>query len=126
MEVHLTMIAALDDPDQRSSGYQRQLTQFADSLTSNGMDFSAARSLRMTEAAPVVYGGAFTVQVLPALVPVVCTLLGAWLRGRYDRRVRLKVGDIEAEAQTVEDVEKLLRRAQELQKGDQPEVIRQP
>jgi hypothetical protein len=39
------------------------------------------------------------------------------------RKVRLKIGDIEAEAQTVKEVEKLLARAQEMQRSNQPKVI---
>jgi len=39
---------------------------------------------------------------------------------RYGRKVRLKIGEIEAEAQTREEVEKLLARAQEIQQRNQP------
>ena len=38
-------------------------------------------------------------------LPALAGILGAWLHARYGRRVRLKIGDIEAGAQTTEEVE---------------------
>jgi hypothetical protein len=51
--------------------------------------------------------------VVASLAPVLGGLIGAWLQAKYRRKVRLKIGEIEAEAQTVEEVEKLFRRAEE-------------
>lgn len=53
-------------------------------------------------------------------------IIGAWLTAKYGRKVRLKVGEIEAEAHTPEEVEKLLARAQEIQQRNQPKVIHEP
>ena len=36
---------------------------------------------------------------------------GAWAQARFGRKVRLKVGDIEAEASTAEEIERLLANA---------------
>jgi hypothetical protein len=63
-----------------------------------------------------------------AVVPALCAALGAWLGSRNGRKVRIKIGDIEAEAQTREDVEALLARAQEIQqqiaqRNQAPKVI---
>jgi hypothetical protein len=41
-------------------------------------------------------------------------------------RFALKIGDIEAEAQTAEEVEKLLDKAHEIQQRSQPKVIHEP
>jgi hypothetical protein len=65
---------------------------------------------------------------LPALSAAAGTALGAWLGARSGRRVRVKIGDIEAEAHTREEVETLLARAQEIQqqiaqRNQQPKVI---
>jgi hypothetical protein len=72
--------------------------------------------------------GAFGLPLAIAAVPAFCTALGAWLGSRNGRKVRLKIGDIEAEAQTREDVEALLARAQEIQqqiaqRNQQPKLI---
>ena len=48
---------------------------------------------------------------------------GAWLHAGYGRKVRLKLGDIEAEGQTIDDVNALLRRAVEVQQANQPKLI---
>jgi len=65
---------------------------------------------------------------VPLILPYVTVLaaplgaaLGVWLKERYGRKVRLKVGDIEAEAGTTEEIEKLLARAQELQASQRTE-----
>ena len=70
-------------------------------------------------------GQAFAM-VLPyvtALATPLAAALGAWLKERYGRKVRLKVGDVEAEASTAEEVEKLLAKAQELKRMDEPNRI---
>jgi hypothetical protein len=41
--------------------------------------------------------------------------LGAWLKGRYGRKARVKIGDVEAEAQTIKEVGALLAKIQEFQ-----------
>ena len=58
------------------------------------------------------------------VITPLATALGVWLHAHYGRKVRLKVGDIEAEAQTREEVEKLLVRAEEIQQRNQaPKII---
>ena len=47
---------------------------------------------------------------------LVGVIVGAWLHAKYVRKVRLKVGDIEAEAQTVKQVRNLLALADEFQR----------
>lgn len=52
------------------------------------------------------------------------TVIGAWLHARFGRKVRLKIGDIEAESQTVDEVKKLIAYAMETQQVNQPKVIK--
>lgn len=63
------------------------------------------------------------VKFTATLGPMLGTAIGAWLHARYGRKVRLKIGEIEAEAQTVEEVETLLARAQEIQQRNQPPKV---
>jgi hypothetical protein len=65
--------------------------------------------------------GEFLLKLIPMIGPIVGTATGAWLHARYGRKVRLKVGDIEAEAQTREEVETLLEKAQEIQQRNEPQ-----
>jgi hypothetical protein len=53
--------------------------------------------------------------LVPTAGPVLGTILGAWLQGRYGRKVRVKSGDVEVEAQTPQQVEALLSRLSQLQ-----------
>ena len=49
-------------------------------------------------------------------LPTVGTALVAWLGGRYGRKVRVKVGDLEIEANTSHEVKDLLLKVEEMQK----------
>jgi hypothetical protein len=61
---------------------------------------------------PSIYLEDFTVKVITPIMGVLAAAIGAWLHARYGRKVRLKIGEVEAEAQTVEEVEKPLDRAE--------------
>jgi len=60
------------------------------------------------------YTGEIAVLV-QAISPLLTGILGAWLQSKAGRKVRLKVGDIEVEARTIEEADQLLQRAQALQ-----------
>lgn len=51
--------------------------------------------------------GEFTIMA-KTLGPVVIGSIGGWVAARQGRRVRIKMGDIEAEASSVKEVEELL------------------
>jgi hypothetical protein len=53
----------------------------------------------------------FLVTLTPLVIPVLTAGAGAWAQAHFGRKVRLKVGDIEAEASTTEEIERLLARA---------------
>ena len=55
--------------------------------------------------------GAVAQQVVTLSIPAATALIGAWLQARFGRKVRVKVGDVEVEAATPQEVEKLLERA---------------
>lgn len=59
--------------------------------------------------------GEIVIPLTQTLGPPFFTLLGAWLTARYGRKIRVKIGDVEAEGQTVEEIEALLRKAKEYQ-----------
>ena len=52
----------------------------------------------------------FIVTVAPERRPAFGNVLGAWLQARYGRKIRVKSGDLEIEAQTPDQVELLLSR----------------
>jgi hypothetical protein len=59
------------------------------------------------------------------LAGVIAAAVGAWLHARYGRKVRLRVGDIEVEAQSERQVRRLLEQAEGFQKR-QSKVIHEP
>ena len=54
-------------------------------------------------------GGTSSVVVVPAVI----TAFTTWFVARAGRKVRLKIGDVEAEAFNIEDVKQLLELADE-------------
>ena len=128
-ELFLALIPALNDPPFRSQDYQAELRQFEQDLQSKGLEVSPIIELREAWTPvpfPAPYVGDFITKLAAIVGPAFGMGVGAWLHARYGRRVRLKVGDIEAEAQTLEEVEKLLTHALEIQRSNQPKVILKP
>ncbi|MBZ5509259.1 MAG: hypothetical protein LAO78_27690 [Acidobacteriia bacterium] len=65
--------------------------------------------------------GSHLLQLAATVGPVLGTALGAWLQSRVGRKVRIKVSPdgFEAEAQTPEKLEQLLKRIEEFQQRTQ-------
>jgi hypothetical protein len=93
----LSLISAETDPPLHSPEYQQGLEGVVSSLGAQGVKVSSLVDLE--ESA----GSTGT--------PLLGVAVAAWVQGRYGRKARLKIGDIEAEARTVEEVEKLISRA---------------
>jgi hypothetical protein len=51
----------------------------------------------------------------PAVIAATAAICGAWVQARYGRKVRLKIGDVEAEGRSVEEIETLLKQASDFQ-----------
>ena len=131
-ELTITLLPALDDGPLRSKDYQRELRHFEESLVAQGLEVGVSIEIRESGVpntlAVVIppYLGDFTIKLVATVGPALGTLIGAWLHARYGRKVRLKIGDIEAEAQNVEQVEKLLRQADQFQQRSQQKIIGKP
>ena len=131
-ELTITLLPALDDAPLRSNGYQRELRRFEESLVAQGLEVGSSIELResgVPDTLAVIippYLGDFTIKLAATVGPALGTLMGAWLHGRYGRKVRLKIGDIEAEAQNVDQVEKLLQQAEQFQQRSQQKIIGKP
>lgn len=64
------------------------------------------------------YTGTFLVTIAPGVIAALSAVLGAWLQARYGRKVRLRIGDIEAEGRNLEEVDALLKRAADFLKKE--------
>ena len=112
--VQVVLDRAPDDPKPFSDENQAELRAVDESLRKLDRNFRLAQH-------PAAWGlvGQFVVTLGPPVVAAVAAVAGAWVQARYGRKVRVKFGDIEAEARTPEEVEELLKRAAEFKDSRQ-------
>ena len=58
---------------------------------------------------------AYVLPVMTAVSPILNIELTLWLQGRSGRKVRLRFGEVEAEASTIAELDELLSRAKAYQ-----------
>ena len=109
-EVRVTLVRAPQDPHQFSDQHQQVLKALTSALEQNGVQVTPYFDIQASAGVSGGLSGLLSIAI-PATMPVVGTILGAWLTGRNGRKVRVKVGDIEIEAATAEEAERLLERA---------------
>jgi len=126
-QLELRLILGPNDPPLTSAMCQEALRAFVGAVSAAGFDVSATS--RLLESADALGGGGLSGRFIIDLVTnknlwlVLGPIITAWLTRRNGRKIRVKVGDIEVEAHTPEDVEKLLTKAQEIQDRNRPKVI---
>lgn len=92
--------------------FQEGLREFSKSLRTAGVTYSQ-RAMALDSVDALGYPlPEFLVTLSQAIGPTLGVILVAWLQGRSGRKVRVKIGDVEAEARTVEEVESLLQKDQ--------------
>jgi hypothetical protein len=101
--LRLRLIGAPDDPPLVNRDYQTELADFDKSLRAAGIESSSQAFAFDAVDGRGGLSGEFALMATAVAPCVACGagLLGAWLHARYGRKVRLKIGEIEAEAQTV-------------------------
>jgi hypothetical protein len=112
-EVQFALTTGPDEPAVGSPEIQGELRGISKAL--RDADIKASHRMFFRDAADggASYIGQFLVPIAQVAIPALGAVLGGWLQGRFGRKVRIKVGDVEAEARTLEEVETLLQRAQE-------------
>lgn len=104
-----------ESQDPRDRKFEAELREFSKSLHSVGMKVSQ-RGMAFDSAEFLGYPlPEFTLSLVQAIGPALGVALGAWLKGRYGRKVRVKIGEVEAEARTMEEVETLLQKIKQFQ-----------
>jgi hypothetical protein len=112
-DVWLFLDAGPDDPPLRDAEYQESLRGVEQALRMEGVTCSPLVSLQKAVGGGEWYVGEFIIEIAKSGVPAaLATAVGAWLHARYGRKARLKIGDIEAEARSVDEVEKLVKLAE--------------
>jgi hypothetical protein len=111
-KVRFYLIKATDEPPPFSAEGQVDLRQVIAALEENKIEVDAPfMTLDSVDAV-----GGFTGEIATlanAFGPVLTGIFGAWLQSKVGRKVRLKDGDIEVEAQTPEEVKELYKLAAE-------------
>jgi len=102
-----------DDPFAgKDSQYARAIKQFLTTVESQGGELVRPR---LTMDSAQIQTVVVFAQVLgPIVGPAIAAAVTTWLQGRAGRKVRMKVGDIEIEANTQEDFDRLLAQARAL------------
>lgn len=105
----LCLDRAADDALPFSAEYQQELRTYSVQMK--------ARYQRAFTMDGVIGGGGplgeFIFTNGSALVTGISTVAGAWIGARLGRKVRLKVGDVEVEAKSAEEIKHLLAVAKE-------------
>jgi hypothetical protein len=109
--IRIFLTPAADDPQLDSPQYQGDIRDLLSAVKAQGIRISPAFKTMDAAAgtSPGIYTGAF--EIAKDALPLIAALLGAWIQARYGRKVRLKVGEIEAEAKSVEEIDELLKVA---------------
>jgi len=113
-EFVLTLVPSANDPPVLDSQYQKELESFKKSLLALGLEVHFTMELRESMGG----GGGLLGEFLIKIAPIIGSgglfgLLGAWLQAKYGRKVRVKFGDTEAEARSVEEIRALLKAVDE-------------
>lgn len=107
----LVLIPASDDAPLFSQEYQTELRAFAKQ--------AGARSQRAFAMDSIVGGGGplgeFIFDNSSTLITALTTICVVWIKARSGRRLKLKVGNTSVEANSVQEIESLVKQAKTLQ-----------
>jgi hypothetical protein len=106
-ELSVIMVPAPNDPPKPSKEYQADLGVFTHGMRAEGIEYRS-RDYLVEDTSGGFKLGEFLV-VAKTIAPVFTGLVGAWLHAKYGRKVKLKYKDLEVEATTVEEVERLVK-----------------
>lgn len=109
-EIELVLVPSPDDAPPFSTEYQSELREFAKQ--------AGARSQRAFAMDSIVGGGGplgeFIFDNAGTLITALTTICGIWIRARYGRKLKLKVGNVVLEANTTQEIESLVNQVKAL------------
>ena len=116
--IKLTLMRAPDDPTQFSDDHQAELYTIQEGLRKGGLQVTGFAA----HAAADTHLGQFLITLGPTVIVAVAAVARAWVQARHGRKVRLKFGDVEAEARSPEEIEGLLKHLVEFRASKQHET----
>lgn len=123
-EFSLDLVRAAADPSENDPEFQKELSRFGAALRDAGVPYSQS-AIAFDSVEGLGYPlpeFILAMKVLgPPAIAALATAAGAWVQARYGRKARLKIGDIEAEARTPEEIKGLLQLAKQFQADNSPD-----
>lgn len=114
LKVSIRLVRSQDDTAAFGADYQGELRQFRDAVDASGIAISPRIAVFDSVGAIGGFTGEFLIPMTQAFVPFLTAAVVAWVGRRNGRKLRLKVGDIELEGNTEEDIKLLVAKAKEL------------
>ena len=111
MELQISMIPSPEDPPWRSDDYQSELRILGLALKADGLDIHEVGSHPSRAGGSLPISGEWRVELGTALEPILKAPLGSWLQGRRGRTARLRIGEIEADVRTIEELVRVIKIA---------------
>ncbi len=121
----MRLIPALDDPPLSNPEYQKLLGNVYDTLRSQGVQVSARYYVHDAADGGGGLAGEFII-VFTNVSTIIAGVAGAWIQAKYGRKLRVKFGDIEVEAPTLEQLEKALQLIEKSQQEDTAKGTHKP
>jgi hypothetical protein len=122
-EFLMDLVRTDDDPGEGDPAFQEELRRFCADLHAAGIPYGQ-RAIAMDAVDALGFPLPQFVVAMKALgPPVISGLAGyaaAWVQARNGRKVRIRIGEIEAEARSISEIETLLKKAAEFQDRDRP------
>jgi hypothetical protein len=111
MELQISMIPSPEDPPWRSDDYQSELRKLGLALRGDGLEIHEVGShpVRSGEISPI--SGEWRVKLGAMLEPILQAPVGSWLQARRGRTARLRIGEIEADVRTAEELARVIKIA---------------
>jgi len=116
--IELELIPAPDDLRVNDPAFQAELRDVTASLRMTGAEFSTMQLSLHAVGALDYQLAEFAIKSLgPAVVAGAAGVLGTWIGARSGRKLRVKIGDVKAEAHTPEEIAALLTQAAEFRRS---------
>jgi hypothetical protein len=111
MELQISMIPSPEDPPWRSDDYQSELRKLGLALRGDGLEIHEVGShpVRSGETSPI--SGEWRIKLGAMLEPILKAPIGSWLQARRGRTARLRIGEIEADVRTAEELARVIKIA---------------
>ncbi len=117
-QIKLVLVPASDEPRVNDPAFQAELQDVTALLQATGAEFTPVHVSLHAVGAMDYQLAEFAIQTLgPHVIDGAAAVLTAWVAARASRKLRLKVGAVEAEAHTPEDIAALLKRADAFQQS---------